>query len=76
MDAQVLTYIFVGLSFSLYIGIAYGADQLRLRNSTLQAATCIQWQTVRRRLLTGCLQLLFYRWQASSHLRVQTVLGT
>jgi cation/acetate symporter len=75
MSAQVLTYLFVGLSFALYIGIAIWSRSSSTREFYVAgghvhplangAATAADW-----------MRPLICRWLALLRLRVRTVLAT
>lgn len=54
MDLKTLTFVVVGLSFALYIGIAIWARAGTTRSSTSPVAAFTRSSTAWRPALTGC----------------------
>jgi hypothetical protein len=63
MDLTTLTYIVVGLSFALYIGVAIWARAGSTKEFYVRVAVCIPSLTAWPRQQTGCLPLRSSPWQ-------------
>jgi len=65
MDTQSLTYLFVGLSFALYIGIAIWSRAKSTNDFYIAGKGVHPIAMAWLQLQTGCLLLLLSLWQAS-----------
>ena len=76
MSAQVLTYVFVGLTFGLYIAIAIWSRSGSTQEFYVAGGHVLQLPMAQRRQLTGCRLPLICPWPALSHLKGLTELVT
>ena len=67
MSVQLWTYIFVGITFSLYIGIAIWSKASSTSEFYVAKGTVNPLTNGMERLQTGCQRLVFYLWLALFH---------
>ena len=63
MELQALTFLIVGITFAIYVGIAFWARARSTDEFYVAGVTYILLLMEWRQLLIGCLQHHLFRWQ-------------